>query len=301
MFGVGFWLFVLTSNGMCVSGDGNLVSPSVQAQYTGGYYQSPAKYHELTRSTTRQKVTDVLLRPFPTVEDALPWEGKFSARNFGTDQASEKDLNGIKDLLKASIINLPKEHTSHLTQLEVKNITHQSRGLANDEKIILHVASMDDDDETVSVFVHEMGHITDLSVLREGLNGRLTAFKDNNKYVRSDDPSYKFYRISWENNTRRKLGAVRRDFVSGYAMTDPFEDFAETYLIYRLHGDKFRSILPQSIQLQRKYDFMKTIVFEGEEFQTGNTFDTPFAYQSVWDATLLPLNEGESFLTAQSF
>jgi len=130
----------------------------------------------------------------------------------------------------------------------------------------------------------------------DGDRGRLSNFKDDGKTIRLSDPSVGFYEISWETSTKRKKDADRRDFVSGYAMTNVFEDFAESYLFYRLHGDKFRRIMSQSEALRKKYDFLKEKVFNGEEFQTDHT-DTTFVHNTIWDATLLPLTHSELIIS----
>jgi len=82
---------------------------------------------------------------------------------------------------------------------------------------------------------------------------------------------------------------LSRDFVSGYAQSSAFEDFAETYLYYRVHGEKLREKMQYSSVLAKKYDFMKTHVFDDREFGINN--DSTFAVRprrgSDYDATLL--------------
>ncbi len=235
------------------------------------------------QSTSR---TSVDLKPKTTQKKKplnLPWDGHFSAKNF-TTSTDRIDLEGIKGALKASILMLPKNHTGTLKELEIRNVTHVSRGLANSKKIILHTDSVETEAELKSVFVHEMGHIVDLGYLK-GQNGNVSTFKDGRRVIYTDDPSLIFYTISWQDEKTRKKGTLRNDFVSGYAMQSPFEDFAESYIFYRLHGEKFRKIAKESDALDQKYNFMKYQVFAGVEFQKEK--NGKFLHNLIWDATLV--------------
>jgi len=167
--------------------------------------------------------------------------------------------------------------------------------MANKEKLILHIPAIENKEELTAVFIHEMGHIVDLGMINS-INGGATEFYDNDKPIFSKDQSIQFYRLSWQTSYTLKPTAKREDFVSGYAMTEAFEDFAESYLFYRLHGDKFRRIMSQSEALRKKYDFLKEKVFNGEEFQTDHT-DTTFVHNTIWDATLLPLTHSELIIS----
>lgn len=56
------------------------------------------------------------------------------------------------------------------------------------------------------------------------------------------------------------------DFVTVRAMENPFEDFAETYETYVMHGDNFRKKMQRSEVLRKKYKYMKEHVFNGVEY-----------------------------------
>jgi hypothetical protein len=214
------------------------------------------------------------------------WKGHFSAENFRKNSFDNLYLKKIKKDLRASLISLPKWHTEALKDLEIKKNKHVSRGLSSSSKIILHIDSIQNSEELISVFIHEMGHIVDLGAL-QGEKGIKTAFYDGEAPVLSDDLSLEFYRLSWIDAGIQKDDILRQDFVSGYAMTDCFEDFAETYLFYRLHGAKFRGILADSPILTKKYEFMKENVFENKEFQLDVLADSEFKYNMIFDATLI--------------
>ncbi len=226
-------------------------------------------------------------RPLLSLQRNLPWEGHFSARNFGSTKTDQLRLSFVKEHIRETILALPKWHTDALDNLEIRNETHVSRGLSSGEKIILHTSSISSTDELQSVFVHELGHIVDLGAL-EGTEGRRTAFQDGNIPILSDDLSLEFYRLSWTSAKVKKRSTQRLDFVSGYAQTDCFEDFAETYTFYRLHGEKFRALIQNSTILQQKYDFMQTHVFDDQEFGMEKE---ETALTAFFDTTLLPIDE----------
>lgn len=214
-----------------------------------------------------------------------PWEGLFAAKKFGRND--QQKLENIQATLQASLLELPTTHTQALKELEVRNTKHVSRGLANSRMMILNADSISTKEELQAVFTHEMGHIVDLGMLSTTSRTK-TDFWTQGTQVFTLDPSLGFYKLSWEDHKQKKPGVTRRDFVSGYAMASPFEDFAESYLFYRLHGEKFRSIASDSNILAAKYKFMKEQVFQNQEFQLQKT-DKGFLHNLIWDATLVKL------------
>jgi hypothetical protein len=77
-------------------------------------------------------------------------------------------------------------------------------------------------DEEVAVFIHEFWHYIDIDYLK-------------NDFV-SWDKSEKFYQISWESTKILNWWQKINDFVSWYAMTNKYEDFAESFIYYVLHN-----------------------------------------------------------------
>lgn len=231
--------------------------------------------------------TAQVVKPEPPKPAPQSWQGYFSAKRFNDTPEDKKKLLTVRQNLQKSFASLFPKHLDVLNQLEVNNVTHKSRGLAGSHKIILNIGTIDTNDEMISVFTHEMGHVVDLGYF-QGSTGAPTAFVDRKKAVLSDDPSVQFYQISWMNNDTKKQGVTREDFVSGYSMSNPFEDFAESFAFYRYHGEKFRALATRSPLLKKKYAFLKYNVFDGTEFQTETVYD--FTYRNnAWDITLLPL------------
>lgn len=125
-----------------------------------------------------------------------------------------------------------------------------------------------DEEELTAVAVHEMGHIVDTGHLNGSASDEKTSFDDRGKAVYDSDPSVLHYGVSWTDNS--SFTSDTTGFVSGYAMTNPYEDFAETYAAYVLHGDLFRFYTHFDTDLKKKYEFMRDTVFEGVEFDFGS-------------------------------
>ncbi len=143
--------------------------------------------------------------------------------------------------------------------------------------------SLPNDFDSASVFLHEYGHFLASPVSIEG-------------YVRPPIVDAEtFYEISWNKvvegeheywKTKDRVD-FERDFVSGYAgaeigykmakgtidfRTYPYqtEDFAESFSLYVLQGRVFRDKIQDGPALRKKYNWLKTVVFQGREYDTGN-------------------------------
>jgi len=192
-----------------------------------------------------------------------------------------------KDELMQVMGKLPTAHISSLKNLILDNNPEANRGLGGKSLIILRGVDMDKPEEA-AVLIHEIGHNVDLGYLNGPDQSSASEFKDGRTLVYEGDPSLDFYRISWANEKARAKTAVNFDFVSGYAMTDPFEDFAETYAYYVLHNRDFQSKAQTSESLAKKYDYMKNEIFGGRVFNTGVDEDGQMLNQRNWDVTVLP-------------
>ncbi len=126
------------------------------------------------------------------------------------------------------------------------------RGRMKSKKIHLFWASLMPKKEILSVAIHEFWHFFDLYILQKGLYEDISDF---------------FYDISWESTTVIKSSQKQMDFVSGYAMTNKYEDFAESFTYYILHNRDFLEKAQKSKVLQKKYDFFGEYVFINSEFQ----------------------------------
>jgi len=130
------------------------------------------------------------------------------------------------------------------------------------------------EEELMSVFIHEFWHYYDIYSNR-----------DVDKSLSS-----KFYSISWEDISIITWGQNTWDFVSGYAMTNQFEDYAESYMYYTLHNSDFYEKSRNTVSLARKYNFFKDEVFPNWEYiNTNFSWDQPIL-SYYWDITKLEVD-----------
>lgn len=215
---------------------------------------------------------------------------KFSTLTASQVQPGQIQINKCKALVEKTLQALPADLTASLDNLRINFATNSARGLSNSHLIELRCANITED-EMVSVLVHELGHVVDLGYLR-GKTVHASGFRDGAQTISKDDLSVKFYSLSWQSDEKTKPTAQRIDFVSGYAMSDPFEDFAESFNFYVLHGADFRTLATESATLQAKYNFLRDEIFAGQEFDSKKVTQ---AKERVWDSTLLPYNRSEFF------
>ncbi len=190
--------------------------------------------------------------------------------------------NEIKNLKKI-IAKLPIEHIQSIKRLFlIYDDPNAIRGLGGSKSIFLRAINVEEK-EFISLFVHELGHIVDLG-LTKGNSGELTNFYDATNPIYADDASLNFYQICWQDSYTRNDNCADSDFVTGYARTDTFEDFAESYLYYVLHGKEFRELARGNEVLSSKYNYIKSI-FSEKEFDTGTLNN--IKWLRPWDATKL--------------
>ena len=195
-----------------------------------------------------------------------------------------------KSLVYKTLMALPTNHINQLKELTLFYTNDGRRGLGGNGEIILRCKNVSES-ELVSVLVHEVGHLVDSGYL-VGYSPQdetsFSGFYDFGDPVGDSDASAKFYKISWTNEKEMRSNALNVDFVSLYGKTDPFEDFAETYTYYRLHGAEFRKLMSTSDYLQQKYNFMKYKVFDGEEYGESENPGKINIWIRNYDVTVLP-------------
>lgn len=105
--------------------------------------------------------------------------------------------------------------------------------------------------EFTAVWIHEFAHFVDLYFLKKGV------FTDISDY---------YYSISWDWVKVLKPWLKQADFVSGYAMTNQYEDFAESFTYFLLHNSDFLKKSKDSKILKQKYIYFTKYVFRNKEF-----------------------------------
>lgn len=113
-------------------------------------------------------------------------------------------------------------------------------------------------------FIHEAGHVYSL---RGDASGTPSPFFDFQRNLPESDPSVPYFALSWLDNEKSWNDA----FPSIYGTTDPFEDYAESFIFYIMQGKAFRQAGKTDEGLRKKYDFMKQ-TFAGKEFDSFEDF-----------------------------
>ncbi|PIP66387.1 hypothetical protein COW94_02055 [Candidatus Peregrinibacteria bacterium CG22_combo_CG10-13_8_21_14_all_44_10] len=209
-----------------------------------------------------------------------------TSMNVSVDNAPDASVEACMSLALSVLGSLPAEHAEALTDLTLVFDDNAKRGQAGGHLMRIRCVDISDE-EFAAVMVHEMGHIVDTGLL-QGSGSDEYVFSDGSKPVLKDDLSVLFYETSWISNYSFTSETDGYSFVSRYATSDPFEDFAETYVAYVLHGETFRSYAASSDEINEKYEFMKNYVFEGIEY---SGIDQAQAYdERVYDVTKLPFD-----------
>lgn len=130
-------------------------------------------------------------------------------------------------------------------------------------------------EEFISVFIHEFAHFLDLYYFKKSFN---------------DDISDIFYNISWDWTKVLKRWQKISDFVSGYSMTNKYEDFAETFTYFVLHNEDFLKKVEKSIILEKKYEFFIKYIFKENSFLNTNFWNNENIKDYYWDITKININ-----------
>lgn len=160
----------------------------------------------------------------------------------GDTWVANKRIEHISVMLKSAFFPFVYDGLNVLIDSQQKEPRGQIRG--KEMKLSAQVVS---DAEFLKLFTHELGHFIDIYVLRAT---RETA-----------DPSLDFYRISWKSPKTKLPNVKLSSFVSGYAATNQYEDFAETFVWYVFHNAKFMDQAMINEDLRLKYLFFADHVF----------------------------------------
>lgn len=198
-------------------------------------------------------------------------------------EATAETLEWCSNLVTQTFALLPAEHVTSVHHLILDFDPEARRGLGGDNTIILRCVGMDEK-ELIGVLVHEVGHVVDTGLLETDTTGTATTYLDRGQIVFDTDPSVPFYSFNWI-DSENWLGE-KADFVSGYARSNPYEEFAESYAMYVLNGQLFKEYADENPTLRGKYDYLKDVVFSGFEYELPKT-TTKGAFERVYDITRL--------------
>lgn len=178
---------------------------------------------------------------------------------------------------------LPAGCRDNLRHFYVDYEQPKQRGLGGKSTIIIDGGA--GDEEFAALLTHECGHVIHGN-LQGGVLGSASAFRDGKQVFNSDAPVVAFFSISWESENVMRQGMKKVDFASGYAQSDAFEDFAETFALYILHHDAFLERAADNVVLRRKLAWME------REFPSAKNALGGSAYHwdgiVPWDVTKLP-------------
>lgn len=190
---------------------------------------------------------------------------------FVNENLPKRDFASCQKSIMKGISLVPTEHLEELDTVILHNDASRRRGLANYNTI--YIRCNIPEPELIAVFIHEMGHIVDLSYLISKEENEKTNMGFSQFPVFRFDTSLDYYLLSWKNCSEKASQTVRRNFVSEYAMTNCYEDFAETYAYYLLHQSDFEQIKNDNPVIFSKFYFLRNLVFKQESNSTTENLD----------------------------
>jgi len=196
------------------------------------------------------------------------------------------DIRPEHRIAASQLLALFPQCSASLKNFYVRYDRSSHRGLSSKSTIILDGTVPDA--EFRALFLHEFGHVTDLGCLQGTAVRGPSMFRDGKEVMFHDDPSVAFYSISWVRETQRKRGSAPSDFVSGYAQSDTFEDFAESFVYFLLHRSSFEERAKKSAVLAKKLAWFRQhlSVTPLVIVQRGHAWDG----RIPWDVTKIPYN-----------
>lgn len=215
-------------------------------------------------STTLQKITIQPQKNRVSCADAgicnkihiLDWYTNTQKSNYYT--ALLRVVTPLHNLLPANPTSLWQ--TLYSLTLKPTAQWDDRRGLGWTKTIQITTQNIRNTQEFREVLTHEIAHVFDLWMLVWKNSTKNTDFLINNvSYSTIDDPSLDFYKISRKNSTTRHPTSSYLDFVSGYGMTSPYEDFSESFNMYLWHNSAFKLWTQNSPILLQKYNYMHNI------------------------------------------
>lgn len=159
--------------------------------------------------------------------------------------------SNILDLVRANANSIYFEPKISPLHLIFDSERKEPRGQVSGNNLILS-GKIPSESENLKVFVHELGHIIDIFYLKQKEDG--------------SDISDEFYTLSWDSYNIKKSNAKIADFVSGYALSNKYEDFAESFAFYIFHNEEFARRAKNNSILGQKYNFFHTYVFDDDTF-----------------------------------
>lgn len=169
----------------------------------------------------------------------------FAAVSISANDATTS-ISARKNILSSVIHSQSFNFSYQALSIFIDTLLVEPRGKMQGNLITLS-SRVSRDSEFLKLFVHELGHFIDVYVLRSAQD--------------SPDPSREFYDISWKTATVKKTTETLSSFVSGYALTNQYEDFAESLVLYVFHNRTFEDRALRNESLRQKYLFFQKYLF----------------------------------------
>ena len=196
----------------------------------------------------------------------------FAEPNFSLESNSRTETTIQREKMITSFLNSRFSDFSY-TSLRIvldKNLK-EPRGRMQGKTLTLS-SQIVRDSEFFKLFLHEFAHFLDIFILAPS-NGQ--------------DVSSLFYDISWSRPMVKKAWEKQISFVSGYAATNQYEDFAESFVMYVFHNQTFQDRALRDESLRKKYLFFAEYVFGDGEF-VWTDFSIGKVPTYLWDTTKVP-------------
>jgi hypothetical protein len=175
---------------------------------------------------------------------------------------------------------------SVLSHLSLYKDNSDRRGSAGHTTVKINSKKIPTSREYREVLTHELSHVIDLGVLVGNQTSKNYDFTEFGKVMRStDDPSISFYQLSRLTETTRRREASFKDFVSGYAMKNIYEDFAESQNLRFNHNLLFQELAKNNPIIAKKYDYFKNLYTNKWFDDNRKTVMTAQADVRPWDTT----------------
>ncbi len=188
-----------------------------------------------------------------------------------SSDASTEDLkNAASDLLSVVQNPLIQKHHQILADtvlrrlpagcrnnLKIFSVLYENakeRGLGGKTTIIIDGSVSDS--EFAALITHECGHVISGNLLGNVRTGK-SAFRDGKDIFAKDSPSAAFFALSWRNEKTFRADANESDFASGYALSNAFEDFAETFTLYVLQRPALEARAKENSVMAAKLNWMR--------------------------------------------
>lgn len=181
-----------------------------------------------------------------------------------------------------------KKLTDTLFSITLSPIAWERRWWWWSKTITIHTKDIVSVQEFREIFTHELWHIVDLWVIKwsqSSMNNNFLLWDSAQFSI--DDPSLEFYTISWDSHSTRKANASYMDFVWWYAMSSPYEDFAESFNAFLWHNEAFKTMAKSSTTLAKKYIYMHKLLqwFSFAEDTKNKSKIIQQPWRRPWDTT----------------